>query len=99
MDEIYLVVQSAINNSELTEEIKKLNRKLEESGLIQEESLNDQDQDQSHDKVLTNEIYEKCPGCAEKVLLNGENCPACGCQVFLKEKECRSCGLKLRDAE
>ncbi|MFS1514455.1 hypothetical protein VQL36_18805 [Chengkuizengella sp. SCS-71B] len=35
---LYVVIQSAINNSELTETLKQLNQKLEKSGLIQEES-------------------------------------------------------------
>ncbi|NBI30086.1 hypothetical protein [Chengkuizengella marina] len=99
---LYLVIQSAINNSELTEALKQLNQKLEKSGLIQEESQKEEDEN------LVTVNYENCPGCDEKILLNKEecstcgtvlnkeSCPACGAQVF-QDIECNSCGLKLRD--
>ncbi|NDI35211.1 double zinc ribbon domain-containing protein [Chengkuizengella sediminis] len=101
---LYIVIQSAINNSELTETLKQLNRKLEKSRLIQEESRKEEDE------YLLTVKYDNCPGCNKKILLNEEkcpkcglliakeSCPACGTQVFLNNKECNSCGLKLRDS-
>lgn len=85
---LYLVIQSAIDNSrmkaELTE-IKTILQEIQKQGYKQANPI-------IHQEVRAQENIDGID--AESFM---ENCPACGYEITEKDKFCPSCGLKLRD--
>lgn len=74
---LYLVIQSAIDNSRTANEIKEIRK------LLEKQLQNNRDTGDTTDLEILNTAYENCPACGAKVAPEDKDCHDCG--LSLKE--------------
>lgn len=91
---LYSIIKAAIDNSEMTRQMKKMNRKMDDMTklLVQLQEQNSGRASGDGSKGAAIERFEPCPACGDAAPVQASVCPSCGITFISESPQSRRDG-------